>query len=66
MVDDVQNMVITNNSIAGKNTKAFALDNKSTGATIAGNKIAGTVGYEVGIDNSSKTGYQGPASGGQP
>lgn len=66
MVDDVQNMVITNNSIAGKNDKAFALDNKSTGAKIAGNKIAGTVGYEVGIDNSSKAGYQGPASGGQP
>ncbi|WP_051342707.1 right-handed parallel beta-helix repeat-containing protein [Pseudonocardia spinosispora] len=66
MVDDVKNMIITNNDITGKNEKAFALDNKSTGAKISGNRVAQTIGFEVGIDNSSKHGYQGPPAGGQP
>jgi hypothetical protein len=66
MVDDVPNMVITNNEIAGNNMKAFALDNKSTGARISGNRLGPGIGFEVGIDNSSRSGYLGPASGGQP
>lgn len=66
MVDDVKNMVITNNDIVGKNEKAFALDNGSTGAKISGNRVAQTIGFEVGIDNSSEHGYQGPPASGQP
>jgi polygalacturonase len=66
MIDDVQNVVITDNQIAGHNDKAFALDNKSTGARISGNQIASTIGYVVGMDQSSRLGYQGPPAGGKP
>ncbi|HEY2204426.1 MAG TPA: right-handed parallel beta-helix repeat-containing protein [Pseudonocardia sp.] len=66
MVDDVQNMVITANNVTGKNQKAFALDNKSTGARISGNTVAQDIGYEVGMDSTSRKGYQGPKVGGEP
>ena len=66
MIDDVQNVAVTNNAISGKNDKAFAFANKSTGALVANNAVSSAIGYVVGMDSSSKDGYQGPPSGGKP
>ncbi|WP_445183376.1 hypothetical protein ACTXG6_33405 [Pseudonocardia sp. Cha107L01] len=63
--DDVQNATITNNVVAQIN-HAWSLQNNATGAKISGNTIAPGTGYEVGIDDSSQPGYQGPPSGGTP
>ena len=65
-IDDVQNLTITNNEIAGDNDHAFALQNISTGAKVSGNKLNSTIHFEVGMDDSSAPGYQGPQSGGSP
>jgi hypothetical protein len=65
LLDNVQNATITNNVVAQIN-HAWALRNNATGANIADNTIAPGTGYEVGIDNSSRPGYQGPPSGGTP
>ncbi|GAA5175787.1 hypothetical protein GCM10023321_82530 [Pseudonocardia eucalypti] len=65
-IDDVKNVVLTNNVITGSNTKAFGLDNKSTGALIGGNRISEGIGFEVGMDHTSREGYQGPEVGGEP
>jgi hypothetical protein len=64
-LDDVQNATITNNVVERVN-HAWALRNNSTGAKIAGNTIAPGTPYEVGMDESSKVGYQGPPAGGTP
>ncbi|MDT7658609.1 MAG: hypothetical protein QOF38_3324 [Pseudonocardiales bacterium] len=64
-LDDVQNATITNNVVERVN-HAWALRNNSTGAKIAGNTIAPGTPYEVGMDDSSKVGYQGPPAGGTP
>ncbi|WP_156993112.1 right-handed parallel beta-helix repeat-containing protein [Pseudonocardia acaciae] len=66
MIDDVKNVTVTLNEITGGNKKAFAFDNKSTGAKVNGNRIAQGIGFEVGMDTSSKTGYEGPQVGGAP
>jgi Right handed beta helix region len=66
MIDDVQNVTVTLNEITGGNRKAFAFDNKSTGAKVSGNRIAQGIGFEVGMDGSSREGYQGPRIGGAP
>jgi hypothetical protein len=66
MIEDVQHMVVKNNSISGSVAKAFAFDIGSTGATVSGNKIAKGIGYQVGMDSSSRGGYSGPAIGGGP
>jgi hypothetical protein len=66
MIEDVQHMVVENNSISGSVEKAFAFDIGSTGATVSGNKIAKGIGYQVGMDSSSRGGYSGPAIGGGP
>ncbi|WP_245607281.1 right-handed parallel beta-helix repeat-containing protein [Pseudonocardia spinosispora] len=66
MIEDVKNMVVRNNTISGKVDKAFAFDIGSTGAKVLGNKLASGIGYEVGMDATSKSGYQGPAVGGGP
>lgn len=66
MIDDVQNITAAGNQVIGSIEKAFAFQNRSTGVTVQGNKIGPDVGYEVGIDDSSRPGYQGPASGGGP
>jgi hypothetical protein len=63
--DNVRNTTVTNNVVAQVN-HAWSLRNNSTGAKISGNTIAAGSGYEVGIDDSSKTGYQGPPPGGTP
>jgi Right handed beta helix region len=65
-IDDVQNLTITNNDIEGDNDHAFALQNMSTGAKVSGNKLNPAIHFEVGMDDSSAPGYQGPPSGGNP
>jgi hypothetical protein len=66
MIEDVKDMVVRGNSISGSEDKAFAFDIGSTGAKVSGNKIAADIGYEVGMDSSSRDGYQGPLIGGEP
>jgi hypothetical protein len=66
MIEDVKNMVVRGNTITGKVEKAFAFDIGSTGAKVSGNKLASSIGYEVGMDSTSKSGYIGPAVGGAP
>jgi hypothetical protein len=66
MIDDVQDVAVTLNEVVGKNDKAFAFDNKSTGAQVQDNKVAKTISYEVGMDDSSRSGYRGPKVGGEP
>jgi hypothetical protein len=66
MIDDVQNVSVTNNQITGGNEKAFAFDNKSTGAKVAGNILGLRIKFEVGMDHTSKLGYLGPLIGGLP
>jgi Right handed beta helix region len=65
-LDDVSDAVITGNQIVGNITKAFALQNKSTGAVIKDNRIGSSIGFEVGMDDSSQAGYHGPTPGGAP
>lgn len=66
-IDDVQNLTISNNEIAGNTLDhAFALQNMSTGAKVSGNKLNPAINFEVGMDDSSKPGYAGPAVGGNP
>jgi hypothetical protein len=60
-LQDIQNVTITDNEMAGKANKAFALGQGSTGAVVRGNKIGSGYGREVGFDDSSvREGYQGP------
>ncbi len=66
MIDDVQNVTVTSNEIVGDGPKAFGFDNGSTGARVSDNKIAEGISYEVGMDSSSREGYQGPEVGGAP
>lgn len=66
MIDDVQNVVVVGNEIAGRSRKAFAFANNSTGATVHNNKIGQGIRFEVGMDSSSRPGYVGPAVGGGP
>ena len=65
-IDDVQGVKVLHNLITGKPDKAFSFQNKSTGAVVQANKIASGIGYEVGMDTTSKVGYQGPKVGGGP
>ncbi|WP_051580602.1 right-handed parallel beta-helix repeat-containing protein [Pseudonocardia acaciae] len=63
--DDVSNITASGNQIVGKLDKAFAFQNNSTGAKVGANRVE-RAGYEVGIDDSSQSGYQGPQPGGGP
>jgi parallel beta helix pectate lyase-like protein len=65
-VDDVTDVQVINNDIVGKVEKAFAFQNESNGAIVRGNRIAPGISYEVGIDDSSEDGYEGPEPGGGP
>lgn len=65
-LDDISDAVITGNQIVGDIPKAFALQNQSTGAMIKDNRIGSSVGFEVGMDDSSEDDYQGPTPGGAP
>ncbi|WP_394825681.1 hypothetical protein [Pendulispora albinea] len=66
MFEDIQYATITGNEFAGSPTKAIGLAIKSTFATVSGNIVSPDIDYEVGIDSSSKKGYQGPPPGGKP
>ena len=60
-LQDIQDVTISNNVMAGTGTKAFALGQRSTGAVVRGNKIGAGYGREVGFDDdSARQGYQGP------
>ena len=57
---DVQNVTIADNEMAGEANKAFALGQGSTGAVVRNNKIGSGYGREVGFDDpSAQKGYHG-------
>ncbi|HWL87987.1 MAG TPA: hypothetical protein VNO21_19425, partial [Polyangiaceae bacterium] len=66
MLEDIQYATITDNEFAGSPDKAIGLDIGSTYATVSGNKLSSGIGYEVGMDSTSKKGYNGPTPGGGP
>jgi hypothetical protein len=58
-LEDIQNVTISNNTMAGKGTKAFALARDSTGTVVRGNKIGDGYGREVGFeDETARKGYR--------
>lgn len=60
-LQDVQNVTLSGNVMAGAGNKAFALGQNSTGAVVKGNTIGSGYGREVGFDDdSARAGYQGP------
>ncbi|WP_328606873.1 right-handed parallel beta-helix repeat-containing protein [Amycolatopsis sp. NBC_00345] len=66
MVDDVQHLTVTGNTWAAGPDHAIGLQNKSTDAHVKDNKLDPSIKCEVGIDKSSKPGYQGPTPGCDP
>lgn len=66
MFEDVQDVTITGNEFAGATHHAIGLAIGSTGAHVSGNTLNPEIGYEVGIDDSSLPGYEGPEPGGEP
>lgn len=66
MIDDVSRVEATDNEIEGAKPKAFAFQNRSTNALVNHNTIGDGIDYEVGMDETSKPGYQGPDVGGKP
>lgn len=64
--DDIENVTVTGNKIVGELDKAFSFTNKSFGAKVSRNTLGPDIGYQVGMDDSSKRGYQGPKPGGGP
>ncbi|NMI00218.1 right-handed parallel beta-helix repeat-containing protein [Pseudonocardia acidicola] len=65
-MDDVQNVTLTGNDIVGRQSHAFAFQNQVVNAHVGNNTIGPDIRYEVGIDDSSMQGYQGPPPGGAP
>ncbi|HEY2206895.1 MAG TPA: right-handed parallel beta-helix repeat-containing protein [Pseudonocardia sp.] len=65
-LDDIGDATVTGNQIVGDVDKAFSFQNNSTGARVAQNQIAPQIRYEVGMDDSSEDGYNGPTPGGAP
>lgn len=65
MIEAIQNVKIKNNAFTGKADKAIGLDIKSTGASVAANKLIG-IKAAVGMSADSKPGYQGPQPQGGP
>ncbi|ADI05185.1 hypothetical protein SBI_02064 [Streptomyces bingchenggensis BCW-1] len=66
MFEDVQNVTITKNTFATPTHHAIGLAIHSTGAHVSGNRLHAGIRYEVGIDASSRLGYEGPEPGGAP
>ena len=67
MFEDVQNTVIEGNDFEGNPVKAIGLAIGSTGAYVGHHNTKGPrIKYLVGIDGSSRPGYQGPEPGGRP
>lgn len=60
MVDDVQHLTITGNTWAAGPDHAIGLQNHATYAHVKGNELDPSIHCEVGIDHSSRKGYQGP------
>ena len=62
-LQDIQDVTLSNNVMAGAANKAFALGQNSTGAVVKGNKIGNGYKREVGFDDdSARSGYKGPAA----
>jgi parallel beta helix pectate lyase-like protein len=60
-LEDVQDVTISNNEMAGEGNKAFALGRDSTGVVVRDNRIGSGYGREVEFDHpSAAQGYQGP------
>ncbi|MDT0546371.1 MULTISPECIES: right-handed parallel beta-helix repeat-containing protein [Streptomyces] len=66
MFENVQNATITGNTFAAPTHHAIGLAVHSTGARVRGNTLHAGIRYEVGIDASSRRGYEGPEPGGEP
>ncbi|HEX4249392.1 MAG TPA: right-handed parallel beta-helix repeat-containing protein, partial [Pseudonocardia sp.] len=66
MIEAVQNVTIRNNLFNGKGDKAIGLDIGSTGAKVSANIVTAGIGHEIGMDETSKKGYQGPQPQGGP
>ncbi|MFF1822988.1 hypothetical protein ACFVWG_37160 [Kribbella sp. NPDC058245] len=60
MIEDIQHLVVEGNTFAASPDKAIGLAIKSTDATIGENTVSAGIECYVGIDKSSKPGYQGP------
>ncbi|GHH82389.1 hypothetical protein GCM10018793_42110 [Streptomyces sulfonofaciens] len=60
MFEDVQHATVTANTFAAAPDHAVGLAIGSTGAHVDGNEVGEDIGYEVGIDASSRPGYRGP------
>lgn len=61
VLEDIQDVTISNNDMVGKATKAFALGKNSTGTVVRDNRIGPGYGREVGFDDpSAQQGYRGP------
>ena len=66
-LDDIQHATFERNELAVAQPKAFSFQNQSTdGVVTPDNHLNPGIGYEVGMDDSSRPGYQGPEPGGQP
>ncbi|MFD2414788.1 hypothetical protein [Amycolatopsis pigmentata] len=61
MIDDVQYVTLSGNTWAAGPDHAIGLQNHSTNAHVMNNKLDPSIRCEVGIDDSSRKGYQGPA-----
>jgi hypothetical protein len=66
MIDDVQNVTVVGNQIVGDINHAFAFQNDATDAVVRDNTISSEIKFEVGMDDTSEDGYQGPKVGGAP
>ena len=66
MIEAVQNVTIRNNLFDGNGDKAIGLDIGSTGAQVSANIVGTGIGHEIGMDDKSRQGYQGPQPGGGP
>ena len=66
MIEDIQHLTVTGNTFAASPDKAIGLDLHSTDAHIGKNKLSPTIECDVGIDDSSRPGYQGPKPGCAP
>lgn len=67
MFEDVQDCVIDGNDFEGHPVKAIGLARGSTGAHVGEHNVKGPgLRYLVGIDDSSRPGYEGPEPGGGP
>ena len=66
MVDDVQHLTVTGNTWKAGPDHAVGLQNHSTHAHVKDNDLDPSIACEVGIDESSLEGYEGPEPGCDP